>query len=250
MIRQTRKPARKHPGNLPAAVRSHKAMAGLVKGVLLGGALAGLALVAVEAHSARAAEPEAADPTSKAPRAPQLGEVKTQVTDAMKEAVGMKPGAAPAGASQPGAVVISPTVLPTDPATRAAALRRKALKDQDFIDSDESNRDPFKPFLRLFVDKGSPNVRQVPAIFEKFGLEELALIAIVSGDAQPRAMFRDPSGLGQTVKRGDYVSKAGARITKILSDRVIVEKNEPTQSGEPRVTETAILVHPEEEAQK
>jgi Tfp pilus assembly protein PilP len=212
---------------------------------LVGGALAGGALTS----SARAGQPQpAVDPTMNAPKAPQMGEVKTQVTDAMKEAVGMKTGAAGPADAPPVAVV--PTVLPTDPATRAAALRRKALKDTDFIDSDESNRDPFKPFLRLFVDKGSPHVRQVPAIFEKFGLEELALIAIVSGDAQPRAMFRDPAGLGQTVKRGDYVSKAGARITKILSDRVIVEKSEPTQSGEPRMIESAILVHPEEEAQK
>jgi hypothetical protein len=220
----------------------HKAKAAAFGLFVLGGALAG-----VVATPARAGQPEpAGDPTMNATKAPQLGEVKTQVTDAMKEAVGMKPGV-------PGAAptaVITPTVLPTDPATRAAALRRKALIDTDFIDSDESNRDPFKPFLRLFVDKGASHVRQVPAIFEKFALEELTLIAIVSGDAQPRAMFRDPAGLGQTVKRGDYVSKSGARITKILSDRVIVEKNEPTQSGEPRVIESAILVHPEEEAQK
>jgi Tfp pilus assembly protein PilP len=137
-----------------------------------------------------------------------------------------------------------------DPASRAAALRRKTLKDLDFIDSDDGNRDPFKSFMSLFVDKGTPKLRQVPAVFEKFALEELALIAIVSGDAQPRAMFRDPGGLGQTVKRGDYLSKAGARVTKILSDRVILEITEMTASGEPRPLEKAILVNPEEEAQK
>jgi Tfp pilus assembly protein PilP len=87
-------------------------------------------------------------------------------------------------------------------------------------------------------------------VFEKFALEELALIAIVSGDAQPRAMFRDPGGLGQTIKRGDYLSKAGARVTKILSDRVILEITEMTANGEPRPLEKAILVNPEEEAQK
>ena len=73
---------------------------------------------------------------------------------------------------------------------------------------------------------------------------------MVSGDAQPRAMFRDPGGLGQTVKRGDYVSKSGARITKILSDRVILEVAETTATGEPRAIEKAVLIHPEEEAQK
>lgn len=219
-------------------------MRGAIQTLVLGGALAStIALTA--STGARAADPAAApDPTTKGTAAPQLGQVQIQVTDAMKEAVGIKAGIAPSAA------VSAPVVLPTDPKTRAAALRRKALKDQDFIDSDESNRDPFKPFLRLFVDKGTPRTRQVPALFEKFALEELALIAIVSGDAQPRAMFRDPGGLGQTVKRGDYISKVGARITKILSDRVIYEVSEPTQSGEPRAVERAVLVHPEEEAQK
>jgi Tfp pilus assembly protein PilP len=190
----------------------------------------------------------ASDPVSAQPAAPQMGQVKATVAEAMKEAVGMKPGeAAPAPTPAAAAVVGG---APSDPATRAAALRRKALKDVDFIDSDETNRDPFKSFFRSFVEKGPSRLRQVPALFEKFALEELGLIAIVSGDAQPRAMFRDPSGLGQTVKRGDYISKVGARITKILSDRVILEMNEPTANGEPRATEKAVLVHPEEEAQK
>ena len=132
----------------------------------------------------------------------------------------------------------------------AASLRRKTLREEDFVDNDESNRDPFKSFIRLFIDKGVTTNRPVPAIFDKFALEELSLIAVVSGDAQPRAMFRDPGGLGQTVKRGDYVSKAGARITKILSDRVILEVAETSSTGEPRAIEKAVLVHPEQEAQK
>ena len=63
--------------------------------------------------------------------------------------------------------------------------------------------------------------------------------------ANPRAMFRDPAGLGQTIKRGDYVSKSGARVSKILADRLILELNEVTPSGETRVLEKAILVNPE-----
>jgi Tfp pilus assembly protein PilP len=85
----------------------------------------------------------------------------------------------------------------------------------------------------------------VPAIFDKFALEELTLIGIVSGDANPRAMFRDPSGLGQTLKRGDYISKAAARVSKILSDRVILELNEVSAQGDTRVLEKPILVNPE-----
>jgi Tfp pilus assembly protein PilP len=206
--------------------------------LLLAGAAMGLAIAPALAQSPA----PAADPTMSRPAAPGLGAVKETMRDAMKEAV--------AGTAAVPAAAAAPALVANDPAARAAALRRKTLRDLDFVDSDDSNRDPFKSFMSLFVDKGTPKLRQVPAVFEKFALEELALIAIVSGDAQPRAMFRDPSGLGQTIKRGDYLSKAGARVTKILSDRVILEITEMTANGEPRPLEKAILVNPEEEAQK
>ena len=90
----------------------------------------------------------------------------------------------------------------------------------------------------------------MPAIFDKFALEELALIAIVSGDAQPRAMFRDPAGWARPSSAATTSPRSGARITKILSDRVILEITEITASGEPRAIEKAVLIHPEEEAQK
>jgi Tfp pilus assembly protein PilP len=212
-------------------------MRSLRKHLVLGGAA--LTLLAAPWMGASLAQAPAADPTMARPAAPGLGAVKETLKESVKDAVSAGTANAPAAAA--------PT---NDPASRAAALRRKTLKDLDFVDSDDSNRDPFKSFMSLFVDKGTPKLRQVPAVFEKFALEELALIAIVSGDAQPRAMFRDPGGLGQTIKRGDYLSKAGARVTKILSDRVILEITEMTASGEPRALEKAILVNPEEEAQK
>jgi Tfp pilus assembly protein PilP len=68
---------------------------------------------------------------------------------------------------------------------------------------------------------------------------------VITGDANPRAMFRDPSGLGQVIKRGDYLSKSAARVTKILSDRVVLELAEAASGGETRALEKAILVNPE-----
>ncbi len=79
----------------------------------------------------------------------------------------------------------------------------------------------------------------------KYSLDELILIAVISGDANPRAMFRDPTGLGQTVKRGDYLSKSAARVTKILSDRVVLEMSEITPGGTTKALERAVLVNPE-----
>jgi Tfp pilus assembly protein PilP len=160
--------------------------------------------------------------------------------------------AAPAPAVAAAPAVVVPAVVPVDPAVaaaqRAAALRKKILKDEDFVENDDVNRDPFHSYLRLFVDKGTGKTRKIPAVFEKLGLEELSLIAIVTGGSDPRAMFRDPAGMGEAVKKGDYISKSGARVTRILSDRVVVEQMETNAKGEPHPVERAILVNPDEAA--
>jgi len=158
--------------------------------------------------------------------------------------------AAPAATTAPGAAgppAATPGSAADALAKRVTALRHKVLRDEDFIENEEMNRDPFHPYLRVFVENVAPiESKKVPSAFEKVGIEELTLIAVVTGGDTPRAMFRDASGFGQAVKRGDFLSRSGARIAKILSDRVIVEVTETPGSGEPRVVEKAILVNPEE----
>jgi len=157
------------------------------------------------------------------------------------DAGGASAPSAPSGAG--GAAGLTDASAPK----RIAALRRKELRDEDFVENEEPNRDPFHSYLRLFTEPHpATKSKKAPSAFEKSGLEDLTLIAIISGDEAPRAMFRDGSGYGQTVKKGDFISRNGARITKILSDRVIVEITETTSSGEPRVVEKAILVNPDE----
>ena len=167
------------------------------------------------------------------------------------EAAAPAPAVAPAVAGTPavaGAAGAPAVVTPADAlAKRLTALRHKVLRDEDFVENEDMNRDPFHPYLRFFVEHAPPpESKKVPSAFEKLGIEDLTLIAVVTGGDAPRAMFRDASGYGQTVKRGDFLSRSGARVTKILSDRVIVEITETPGSGEPRVVEKAILVNPEE----
>jgi Tfp pilus assembly protein PilP len=163
-----------------------------------------------------------------------------------------KPGQAapaaakPAAPQQPGKPAAAASASGDALAQRLAVLRRKVLREEDFAENDDSNRDPFRSYLDTWIERG-PKITTtvVQAIFAKYSLEELTLIAVISGDANPRAMFRDPTGLGQTVKRGDYLSKSAARITKILSDRVVLEMSEITPGGTTKALERAVLVNPE-----
>jgi Tfp pilus assembly protein PilP len=166
---------------------------------------------------------------------------------------GAKPqGDKPADAPKPAALAkptppAAPAATGADAlAQRLAVLRRKVLREEDFAENDDTNRDPFRSYLDTWIERGPKiSTAVVTAIFAKYSLEELTLIAVISGDANPRAMFRDPTGLGQTVKRGDYLSKSAARITKILSDRVVLELSELTPGGTTKALERAVLVNPE-----
>lgn len=158
-----------------------------------------------------------------------------------------KPAAAPAAKPNPTAPAPAPAASPAEAlAQRMAVLRRKVLREEDFAENDDTNRDPFRSYLDTWIERG-PKVTMatVSAVCAKYALEELQLIAVISGDANPRAMFRDPTGLGQTVKRGDYLSKSAARVTKILSDRVVLEMSEITPGGTTKALERAVIVNPE-----
>jgi Tfp pilus assembly protein PilP len=209
-----------------------------LRGALGAGALV---LLAFSARPAAGEGRESGESEGKV-AAPNLGGVKKVMKEAVNDALpgGSKPGSAPA-ATASGAPVDAAAAL----SGRLAMLRHKSLRDDDFVDNDEHNRDPFRSYLRLFTSKEGPRTPRVPAILDKFSLEELTLIGIVSGDANPRAMFRDPTGTGQTIKRGDYLSKVAARVSKILSDRVILELNEVAANGETRAVEKPVLVNPE-----
>jgi Tfp pilus assembly protein PilP len=181
------------------------------------------------------------------PAAPMLAQPAGTPTSASKPAAAPVVKAAGTGTVKTPAATVPPASTGADAlAQRLAVLRRKVLREEDFTETEESNRDPFRSYLDTWIERGpkvSTNV--ISAICAKYALEELTLIAVISGDANPRAMFRDPTGLGQTVKRGDYISKSAARITKILSDRVVLEMSEMTPGGETKALERAVLVNPE-----
>ena len=79
--------------------------------------------------------------------------------------------------------------------------------EADFTESD-SSRDPFHDFAKLFIPVASSvNVPQYPVILDKFGIDQLKLVAIVNAGDGIRAMFVDPNGKGWVVTRGMHVGR-------------------------------------------
>ena len=122
------------------------------------------------------------------------------------------------------------------------------LVEKDFVEA-TTNRDPFRSFMLLFNKvSNSTVVIQRRVLLKRFSLDQLRLMAIISGNTRPIAMFVDPTGKGVTIKRGDYVSKSEGRVKQILHDKVIIEIEEKTESGTSS-TDRVILLHDKESAE-
>jgi type IV pilus assembly protein PilP len=55
-----------------------------------------------------------------------------------------------------------------------------------------------------------------------FDLDQLTLVAVVSGDANPVGMLEDPTKVGHLVHRNTRVGKQGGKVTQIQRDCVVV----------------------------
>ena len=118
----------------------------------------------------------------------------------------------------------------------------KVLTDAEFVGSPE-NRDPFRVYTTEFLTTSRRQVKIQRKVFlQRYGLDELRLIAVVTGEIRPRAMFRDPSGLGVTVRRGDYVGKSAGKVKQILGDKVILQIEEQFEGGQ-KMADRVIELH-------
>lgn len=135
------------------------------------------------------------------------------------------------------------------------------LQDADFAESDKS-RDPFRSFAQLFIEESSGAVEsQVEVMLEKYSIEQLRLIGIITRVHPERAMLVDPNGVGHVVKRGQFVGKAdvvqtaknvGAsyqvhwRVDSIRPNDVVFIREDPQNPDVPVARRVLPLRSPEE----
>lgn len=80
-------------------------------------------------------------------------------------------------------------------------------------------RDPFRsPVEEVAADKSSDCQEPLCA----WDLDQLSLVAIVTGDSSPLAMVEDPQGRGHIVHRNSRMGKQGGRVTTILRDSLTI----------------------------
>jgi Tfp pilus assembly protein PilP len=155
-------------------------------------------------------------------------------------------GAKPA-AARPAAAAAGGAIAEGGAGTTAAGPREPvAYKDEDFVES-ISNRDPFKVYTtqyRADLPEGAQRRVYMPTT----AVEEMRLIAIVTGVAKPKAMLLDPVGVGHVVERGDYVGRpkviqASGNVAMTLNWRVDrIRENEVVLTQEDATDPTRIAM--------
>ncbi|MBI3180844.1 MAG: pilus assembly protein PilP [Myxococcales bacterium] len=81
-------------------------------------------------------------------------------------------------------------------------------------------RDPFRSFLVEAKLEESSATCNEPLC--QWDVEQLALVAVVSGEANPVAMLEDPNQVGHIIRRNTRVGRQGGKVTQVLRDCVVV----------------------------
>ena len=152
--------------------------------------------------------------------------------------------------------------MPVAPAPAAAAKATEAAskaaspnyRDTDFVESDR-NRDPFRTFVSELKAK-APLVAQRAVIMPTTEIDDMRLIAIISGISQPRAMLVDAKGVGYVTARGDFVGKADVvqgggteslpislnwRVDRIRENEIVLAREDPSAPNRPPLTKVIPL---------
>lgn len=161
----------------------------------------------------------------------------------------------------PGEAPIAVAPRPSVSASASSSVPAVSYTEADFTESD-SSRDPFHVFTAVVKPASDAKVApQYSVVLEKYGVDELKLVAIVSGSDGMRAMFVDPTGKGWIVTRGMHVGRgeivklgAGAmssyplhwKIDRIKPGEVVLVR-EDTLHPEVQPTYREIPLHTENE---
>jgi type IV pilus assembly protein PilP len=160
------------------------------------------------------------------------------------------------------AAPVAVAVPDAGPSLAPPPLARMEFAENDFVESDR-NRDPFRTYIATFAPPERQRVarNQRAVLLPQFSIDELRLVAIVTGGDFPRAMVIDPGGKGWVLKRGDFIGRpeivhiGGAngadyqlnwRVDKVRDGDVVFLREDPAQPGIPPATRVVSL-HPEQQ---
>jgi len=123
-----------------------------------------------------------------------------------------------------------PPPRPAVPAAQAAAPQAAAEKAPDRAAAPEwsyssvGKRDPFRSFLAELETASASPVSRCATPLGRYELDQLKLVAVVTGLDDPVAMVQAPTGVGYAVRRGACLGKNGGTVAAVRSGELVVSE--------------------------
>jgi type IV pilus assembly protein PilP len=118
----------------------------------------------------------------------------------------------------------APVAAATAPAPAPAAPAAGAEAPPEWSYSSAGKRDPFRSYLRELDAPASAVASRCATPLGRFDVEQLRLVAVVTGLEDPVAMVEAPNGIGYSLRRGACIGKNGGVISAVRSGEVVVSE--------------------------
>jgi type IV pilus assembly protein PilP len=108
------------------------------------------------------------------------------------------------------------------PADAGATAEKPAAAEWSY--SSAGKRDPFRSFLSELDTSGPALATRCATPLGRYEIEQLKLVAVVTGLDDPVAMVQAPTGVGYTVRRGACIGKNGGVVAAVRSGELVVSE--------------------------
>jgi type IV pilus assembly protein PilP len=130
--------------------------------------------------------------------------------------------AAALACSQPTKPAAPPARPPAAPAAPAPVAGPEQPATPEWSYSSVGKRDPFRSFLAESSRSASSLSTRCATPLGRYEIEQLKLVAVVTGLEDPVAMVETPGGTGFPVRRGACIGKNGGTVAAIRSGEIVV----------------------------
>jgi len=131
-------------------------------------------------------------------------------------------------------------------AAAAAPAPAAPAPDAEVAYSSVGKRDPFKSFVGDLRATTGAVVTRCSTPLGRFELDQLRLVAVITGLADPLAMVEGPNGVGYSVRKGACIGKNGGVVTTVRTGEVVVTEWAMRADGTREKTETALRLPKEQ----
>ncbi|BDG09025.1 pilus assembly protein PilP [Anaeromyxobacter paludicola] len=111
---------------------------------------------------------------------------------------------------------------PAAAAAQAPAAAQPAAAQWSY--SGAGKRDPFRSFLSELETTHAAGSARCTTPLGRYELEQLKLVAVVTGLADPVAMLETPGGVGYSVRPGMCIGKNGGTVAAVRSGELVVSE--------------------------